>query len=366
MKRTIWILASLLAIGAASAAAEDWSFNTGPGGRLEIDLETGGGIEIRGEATNTVTIKATIKGRDADEVRMSATSSGNVVKVQSEWARRMRNSSAGANIVVTVPDRYDIEFETTGGSIEISDVEGDIDGETMGGELDLRNLRGKLSVSTMGGDITVADSQVDGRVKTMGGSITFRNVSGDFDGETMGGNVLFDNAAAAGAATTRPVTVSTMGGNIKVANAPLGATVSTMGGNIHIDSAREFIKAETMGGEITVDEVDGDVDVSTMGGDVDVIVVGNGHDVNIESKGGDIELSLPAGFSGRFDLEVAVTRDGGQDYEIRSDFPVQTTRSSEWVYDEGSPRKYIYGKGGSGSNTVTVRTINGDIVIKKK
>jgi DUF4097 and DUF4098 domain-containing protein YvlB len=140
-----------------------------------------------------------------------------------------------------------------------------------------------------------------------------------------------------------------------------------MGGRIHIRSAREFVEATTMGGAITIDEVDGRVEASTMGGDVKVTVVGAGGEVEIESMKGTLELTLPAGFSGDFDVEVAYTRNSDRSFEIKSDFPLRQERTNEWEYGHGTPRKYIRGKGvaGAGAHRVTLRTINGDIVIRR-
>jgi len=104
-----------------------------------------------------------------------------------------------------------------------------------------------------------------------------------------------------------------------------------------------------------------------MGGDVSVRVVGRGGDVEIESMSGDLELVLPAGFSGDFDVELVFTRNSRQDYEIRSDFPLAQRRDAEWRRDGRNAQKSIYGEGksGDGRHKVVLRTVNGDVVIRK-
>lgn len=84
--------------------------------------------------------------------------------------------------------------------------------------------------------------------------------------------------------------------------------------------------------------------------------------------GGKIELALPSAFSGDFDLEIAYTRKNPKVSQIVSDFPVRQEETPEWDSSRGDARKYIRGTGtvGGGANKVRIRTVNGDIVIKKK
>jgi DUF4097 and DUF4098 domain-containing protein YvlB len=177
----------------------------------------------------------------------------------------------------------------------------------------------------------------------------------------------------------RVVELESMGGDVRIVSAARGARVSTMGGSIRIESAREFVEAETMGGDIRIAEVDGRVEASTMSGDVEVRVVGSGGKVELESMHGDIVLTLPAAFSGDFDVEIGYSRNSQGGYQIRSDFPLTQTRSAEWEYDnrdrqhsrshnrDNEARKYIRGTGksGSGQHGVTLSTINGNITIRR-
>ncbi len=352
---TPMILAAAALFGSASAVqAQHWSFDVAPGGVLEVDLETGGAVEIRGGAGDQVVVDADVHGRDADKIRVTAEKQANGVRVHAEYTGRSHNVSGGADLTVTVPAKFDLDLSTTGGQLHIEGVDGRMTGQTMGGGLELRDLRGHLSLSTMGGNVT------------------FHRVSGGLKGTTMGGRVRILDApadaagAAAGASgSDKVVEISTMGGEIDVASAPRGADVSTMGGDITIGSAKQFVKARTMGGKIRIDAIDGRVDATTMGGDVAVHVVGAGGDVAIESMSGDLELWLPAGFDAEFDVEIAYTQGMHRSYEIRSDFPLTQSRTSDWEYGHGSPRKFIRGSGtaGAGTHTVKLSTVNGDIVI---
>ena len=366
MKRSLATLALAAALAVPAANAEEWSFPAQPGQKLEIDLGTGGSIDIQGTTAAAVVVQATVSGRDADEVEIEATKTADGVRVHSGFKRRLRSSSADADIVVTVPDKFDVEFHTMGGSIRIEGLSGSFRGESMGGGLTLLRLQGKANVTTMGGEIEVTDSTLDGHVETMGGDVTFLRVRGDLSGKTMGGQLRIEGAEGP-VGSGDVVKIETMGGDIEVPSAPQGAEVQTMGGDIRIDSAKKFVRATTMGGNIRLREVDGRVKAVTMGGDVEVHVVGEGGEVDVSSMSGDLEVWLPAGFSAELDIELAYTRGHEGDYEVRSDFSVTETRTKEWEYGEGSPRKYIRatGKLGAGKYRVELSTINGDIIVHR-
>lgn len=354
---------SVLVVSAATAAETKREINAAAGETLTIKLKTGGEIRITGSDRSSVAVTATYD--DDQEVSIERVADGVSIKAKQKSSR----GDDGVKLEIAVPRRFNTDIDTMGGDITIIDVEGRIAGKTMGGELELTKLKGELALQTMGGDVSLTDSDVDGRVTTMGGDIEFRNVVGEVNGKSMGGDVTYDNVRRRdGSGTGKSVVISTQGGSIDVPSAPSGADVSTMGGDINVKSAKQFVRAKTMGGEITIGEVDGSVDATTMGGEIKANVVGSGagHDVALRSMGGDITLTLPASFSGAFDVELAYTKNSSRDYTIRSDFPLTVKESPDWDYDKGSPRKVITGTGGSGSNKVRISTINGNVVIRKK
>ncbi len=378
MRKVIVAGTLALALAGPAAWAQQWSFDVAPGDRLEVALKTGGSIQIRGGDASRVTVKATVGGADAAKIRVAAEKTSFGVRVGSEYTQRLRHSSGSADLEITVPSRFDVTLDTMGGDIRIAGVSGRLSGESMGGALELRHLGGTLALKTMGGAIEVTDSDVDGHVETMGGNVTMRRVRGGLKGKTMGGQVKIEDAPAEAGGTggefvasakgsPSEVDLETMGGDIDVADAPLGAHVQTMGGNVHVGSAAKFVRASTMGGKIRVDRVDGDLKATTMGGDVVAHVVGAGGDVDVESKGGDLDIWLPDGFAATFDVEIAYTRESRRSYQIKSDFPLAQTRTDDWDYGHGSPRKYIRGTGTSGAGThhVVLHTIDGDIVIHR-
>ena len=369
--RALSFIAMLLVITTAVYSGElKKEINAKPGGLLDVEINMGGTISIRGWDKDLVQVTTSFRGRELDEdVWVEIKDKGDGVYVH---AGSDRNRSEDLEFEIYVPSKYNLELNTLGGSITVVGVEGEMDGETMGGAIDLKNLKGEIDFTTMGGSIELNDSDVDGKVSTMGGKVLFNNVVGDVDGSSMGGNVIYNNVRSRnGKSTGREVKISTMGGNIKVDEALAGADVSTMGGRIEVRKAAKHVKANTMGGDIEIDEIDGWVKATTMGGDVIVTMTGDPskgkRDVNISSMGGDIELTLPDGISAEFDLRITYTRRSSQDYQIKSDFDLEVEEDEEWNYRNGDSRKNIdaTGKTGSGEHIIKISTVNGDIRIKK-
>ena len=347
-------------------------FPTEPGKKLVLDMETGASLTIQGWEKNSISVQLNRKGRDDRNSELNYKQTPEGLEISSEYQGDRGSYSSDLDLEIMVPSRYNIEIDSSGGDLNITNVDGNISGKTMGGELTLAELKGNLKLTTMGGDISLKDSVVDGEVKTMGGDVTLQDVSGTVEGSTMGGNVVYNNVKKnAASSVKKEVKVNSMGGEIKVDEAPYGADVKTMGGDIEVHSASEYVKAETMGGNINIDAVDGWIRAKTMGGDVIANMVGSAskdkRDVDITSYGGDITLTVPEGLPMNFDIELAYTKNREGDYKIISDFAMDQKESSGWDDHDGTPRRYINGTGSvnGGSNTIKIRTINGDVRIKK-
>lgn len=374
--RTITLIALitlLLPLPGRAAQRFDETFDVAIGATLDIDLDTGGSITIVGDGGGSVRVQGSLRGRNADDVEVRIEPSGGGVRITSEPIHHGRSFSASFDLEISVPSQFDVKVESMGGGIAVRDLEGTITGSTMGGELELERLRGRLDLSTMGGNIELLDSEVDGSVSTMGGKVLLRNVVGDVKGSSMGGNVIYNNVTRSdGSGTGDEVHISTMGGAVKVAEAPAGADLQTMGGPIVVDSAARFVKATTMGGNIKLREIDGWIDATTMGGDIDATLIGEPVDgdpgVSLTSMGGDITLEVPAGLSMTFDVEIAYTKRSRRNFRIESDFPITVEESQAWHYEgDRDPRKTISGTGtvAGGEHRIKIRTVNGNVIIRR-
>jgi DUF4097 and DUF4098 domain-containing protein YvlB len=343
-----------------------------PGQKLNVNLKSGGSLSISGWKENSVAIKVLFKNGGADHWKISVKKVSSGVDLESFYTGPKHKNHRSPAFEIKVPWKFDLKIKSMGGGITIHKVNGDITGKTMGGKLQLSGLKGFVNLKTMGGAVTLKDSDVDGKIKTMGGRVLFENVMGDVSGSSMGGNVIYKNVKSrTGTSTGKVVNISTMGGDINVSEALHGAKVHTMGGDIHVKAAKEFITAKTMGGGINIDNIDGWVKATTMGGDVTVHMTGDPgkgkRDVTLSSNGGTITLTVPKGLSMDIEIEIAYTKSSKQNYKITGDFDIKQKQTGEWDTSKGSPRKYIYGKGktGDGKHKIKIKTINGNVVLKK-
>lgn len=372
MKKMLYMLILAVVVSGPIFAGEtEEKFEASPGGTLEVDLETGGSVEIRGWDQNLVVVRVTSDDGDKDGQEISIRKTSNGVSVESEATMKWgRGRSHGYDLMINVPSRYDLDIETMGGDIEISGVEGDLQGETMGGDLRLSELKGDVEFETMGGDISLTDSDVDGDVETMGGDVTVTNVTGDVDGSSMGGNVVYKNVTRRdGKSSGKAVVISTMGGDVEIGDAPAGASLETMGGDIQVGNAAKFVEAETMGGDITIGSIDGRVEASTMGGDVRVTVIGDpqasGKDIEISSMGGEIYLTVPRNFS--MEVEIEISYNGKSRVpEIISDVPLatETREGGGGLLRRESSTLTAEGSFNGGKNKVEIETVGGNVHLK--
>lgn len=214
MKRVITIITLVLLVGigllsslvsspvpgsrARAASSDDpqrinREFRAAMGQKLTFDLKTGGSIDVIGWDEEIVSVEVDKGGGDAADCRIDFNETPSGITIKSEYIGRRHSYSTNISFVVRVPKRFDLEFDSTGGSINICGVEGRINGKTMGGGLVLNNLKGDLQLMTMGGSITLSNSEVGGKVETMGGQVLIENVVGNVRGSTMGGEVIRRN-----------------------------------------------------------------------------------------------------------------------------------------------------------------------------
>ena len=372
MKKIVSLLFSFLLI-ISGVAGQDLrkEFSVSKGQTLDVDLRTGGSIEIRGWDKDLADIQIRFIECDPDDFEFEFTPKRSGLMVRSESKRHIRNIDI--QVSVMIPSEFSLYLKTIGGEISIQDIKGKIEGRTAGGALTLDNLKGEIYLATGGGPIILIDSQIDGRVTTGGGSVLVENVEGDIEATSGGGNVVYKNVKTP--FRTYPadqVYIRNAGGALKVEEAPAGADVQTGGGNIRILSASEFVKATTGGGDITIDAVDGWVKATTGAGDIRVTMVGDPEDgkrhITLVTGTGGIYVTVPKNLSMDVDIELAYTKNNTGKYKITSDFKLREGKTDTWDNTQGTPRKYIFGKASiqGGRNEVIIRTVNGNVHLRSK
>src|SRR5688572_29511444 len=379
MTTTIVRTATFVLAASLSLSAQGKGFRheikASPGQILELRLEVGGQVTIVGSDAPSVLVQATFGDRDAGDVTVSARQTGGGVEVASNWtAEPRRRASASGRFTIRVPRRFHLHIDSMVGNLRVDNVEGQVWGETRGGNLTLTRLSGNVHLTTRGGNVHVSNSRLDGRISTEGGDVTLEDVVGNLESTSKSGNVASRSTPRRGEGMTAPrpreMRITTTG-CVDIAEAMAGATATNVGGNIRIRRAADHVQVTTTGGDVHLDAVDGWIQVTAVGGDIVATMVGDpgrgDRHVSLVSTMGNISLTVPASLDMRFDISLAYTRNSRQNYEIRSDFPLEVRRTTEWEYAKGERRRYIYGTGaaGKGRHLVHIETVNGDVIIRK-
>jgi hypothetical protein len=168
---------------------------------------------------------------------------------------------------ITVPQQFNADVRTSGGSIEVGDLKGEVVARTSGGSLNFGRIEGPVDGRTSGGSITLAGGRGRAMLRTSGGSIRITEAGGDVDAETSGGSIWIDRAAGR-------VSAHTSGGGITVRETKGAIDASTSGGSVTASLLSQFneeCRLSTSGGSIHVSlgkDIHANLDASTSGGSV--------------------------------------------------------------------------------------------------
>jgi hypothetical protein len=150
-----------------------------PGQLLEIDLVTGAGLRITAWDRNEVHMECGWLESECPDAELEFENTSEGVALSTTYRKHSGwNHSCSLEIEIQVPRRFDVRLKSSGGSLEISGVEGTFEGNTGGGAIRLERVRGDVRLRTGGGAITVRDSDLDGRLQTGGGAVRFQDVVG--------------------------------------------------------------------------------------------------------------------------------------------------------------------------------------------
>ena len=287
------------------------SFTVHERGKLVVDA-AGSDVEVRAGAANGVNVQVlrTAKTNSNEKAKeiferypVSITQSGDTVTVSIKHESNMFKWSWGEDIrlktIVTVPHNFNLDVDTSGGDVSVTDVAGTIDTRTSGGDLTFTRVDGKLSGHTSGGDIALTGNHGGADLHTSGGDVTARDVEGALILKTSGGDISATNI-----------------------NGPL--TAYTSGGEIQLASIVGSIDAHTSGGEIDASlagSPKGDVLLATTGGGVKLTVPSSAaFDLDAETSGGDVSSDLAVSVQGKRESDSLVGRvnGGGVRVKLRS------------------------------------------------
>jgi hypothetical protein len=270
---------------AAPAAEFDERVPAEPGGRLRIDL-TGGAVEIESHDEDVVRVEASASGPGAGAIDFELEGTPENLRLRS-----LRRGIAGwfagrVRVRVRVPEEFSLDVRTSGGSIEVEEIQGRVQLRTSGGNVEVSQIEGSVELITSGGSIEAQVIVGDLEAETSGGSIEVKEIEGRVDVRTSGGSVEVHDVDGAVRARTSGGTIS-----VRFSGAPEG-DVETSGGWIEIeypDGDGFDLNAETSGGRVELDEhseLQGKVEPHKVRAEMN----GGGPRLRVRTSGGDIRL----------------------------------------------------------------------------
>ena len=245
-------IALLLMAGGLQAKTINKEFTVANGGLLKIATDVGA-IDIETHAKETVLVEIEITGKNEDDMEVSFKNNGDDVTIKGDFDRSgfsFGNNHIRVTYKVTLPQTYNVDLNTSGGSIEIEDLEGEVDAYTSGGSISLEDIQGNVDI------------------KTSGGSLDLDNITGKIDAHTSGGSIELKLPTK----PTKDSKVKTSGGSITaylVKNVAVNLSAKTSGGRV----SSEF----TVDGKITKRSIEGTIN-------------GGGPELVLKTSGGSVRI----------------------------------------------------------------------------
>jgi hypothetical protein len=319
-------LASMLLLGSAFAPAparadsnrdhgEDYgelmleeSFPVSTGGTLAVDIPDGN-VELLSGQADRVEVKIYLRSRRMErareryeemDFRARAVSDGVLIEGKSRrgWVWGWENTGGfRITVLVSLPERYNVDVETSDGDVLIERLIGKATLKTSDGDVKVDKLEGPLNVKTADGDVRILDVTGETDVVTSDGNIVIRTASGpEAFFKTSDGDITAD------VITADAIDLHTSDGNIRVDRIE-GREISarTGDGDVDLEGVAGSLRAVTGDGNILVGIVRLDaVDLQTGGGDIEITSDGRlGADVRL--RGERVRVPHAAELDGRVD-----------------------------------------------------------------
>lgn len=279
------------------------SFAVRPGGTLTLESDIGS-IEVRGMGTDSVEIEILKEVRTNDEKRAKEiledfdvrfNHSGNDVSIKGINKKRGIGrlwNNIGKHLrvkyIIAVPSEYNLDLQTSEGSISADDITGEVLSNTSGGSLKFDNIKGDIKAKTSGGSITIGEVMGRSDIRTSGGSIHIKRAEGPLNAHTSGGSITVEEVMGA-------IDADTSGGSVKayLSKQPESdCSLTTSGGSITVrlpDNMGLDIDAKASGGRIHTDfpiSLSGEISRSAMRAKMN----GGGPELYLRTSGGSIYL----------------------------------------------------------------------------
>jgi TM2 domain-containing membrane protein YozV/predicted Ser/Thr protein kinase len=260
-------------------------FIVGPTGKLTMNVDRGSvRVTVTGVNSITVRVTRTVTGANNTKAReilkdehLVLKRNGNDVSITAQTPPELQHLSLfhrpnlDVHYEIALPRHFNVQVQTMGGDVNVSEVQGNADIKTLGGDLVCENIGGAVTAHTMGGDVRADGCKGRLDMQTMGGNVTIKGCTGAaVHATTSGGSVSAEFTTA----PTAESELETAGGNITVClpgDAALTLDGQTFGG------------AEKSDFPVKIEDQFGN---STLSGAIN----GGGPILKMHTQGGNIEL----------------------------------------------------------------------------
>src|SRR6185437_11074262 len=173
-----------------------------PGGRLTFDADVGSVVVVGRDAPKVV-IHADLLGSESFlagfRISTEQTPSGVTVSAHTgnhgwlDWIDWFNFGSTRVRFDLEVPHGYPVDLRTSGGRIDVRDLNAEVRAGTSGGSIVVQDIAGTVNVHTSGGGIEAERLNGPARLTTSGGGIEVNDSTGDLYVSTSGGSIHIRN-----------------------------------------------------------------------------------------------------------------------------------------------------------------------------
>jgi len=304
--KTNWICVLMVLVSLPLVAGEfeetiEKEFTVQPGGLLTVKADLGS-IEVKTVNANQVRATVLFRSRKGNEkqflekikeldVRFEKNDNEVIITAEYEKQGNLWNrigKYVNVKFIVEVPEKFNVNLKTSGGSICVDDLKGKAVSHTSGGSLHFGNTTGSVLGKTSGGSIDLKDCKGDVDVKTSGGSIHIGKVKGNVDAHTSGGQISVEEVMGS-------IDAGTSGGSIRatITEQPeFDCKLTTSGGSITVtlvENVKINLNAKTSGGHVKTEmpiTVQGHISKHALHGEIN----GGGPELYLRTSGGSIYI----------------------------------------------------------------------------
>jgi DUF4097 and DUF4098 domain-containing protein YvlB len=301
LRVSLGILGFALSAGIALAESRmERTLKLEPGGEFSIDTDMGG-VAVTGVSASGVRVIVTSRRElndllrfDFEEGARRATVTARKRHPNSSW---FGDGDARVRFEIEVPAQTAVKVHTSGGAISLSGARAPARLNTSGGRIEVRDLQGDLEADTSGGSIHLKDIKGKSRVETSGGGIEAIGIDGPLHAETSGGSIETERTA----------------GDVRL---------HSSGGGIHIREAGGRVEADTSGGSIEASFTRGNArggSLESSGGGI-TVALDPSVGLSIDAHGNSVTTDLPLTIQGEFSrgsLRGSLGR-GGESLRLRT------------------------------------------------